>query len=666
MYIPDEGEAGLSVLLPAMRDYLASDAQLMAMLPGAPEDVIIGEGHLDENAPDTVIMLVTIGDGLTESGEGTSLIRLIAYVISKGRGYYKIENIIPRLKTLFESEALWEALTFPPEAGFAVLGVRAPGTTASTTLPRYSSEMRGVYTFLTTVSAEGSTVPPPPPPPDTTAPTAPSSLAANPTSTTVTLSWSASTDNVGVDHYAVYEDGILLGNTSTPGYVVTGLSPETAYTYTVEAVDAAGNISAQASVDVTTDAAPIGGTFTFEPTTLASNIDVPGRFRGLGWWRGAPRYVPDVVTETEYQRFTWDQLEAFGTGINLAPLTSFVNGAVSRGRRAAFRVQAYVPEDTAKRVPSDIPTVVVNSAHIPVWDDPVFLPRLNALLAAIGAVYNGNPAIAYVDIGIYGRWGEWHMFGVTDYAATQATQNGIINAHCTHLGDCQLLMLTDNDVSLGYAMDVTTTARPIGLRRDSWGKETQFDDAMARPNWYKAADRWKTAPFVVEAYAASGFTFNTTEALAEVSTYHLSNAGNANIPGLYDNLPDADKARWREIQAALGYRFYTNLITYSPADTLSLEVVNSGNAPIYEATEAEFIIKDAGSLTVDSGPLVLDLEGLLPGATRSATAPAAALDPGTYSLFIRITYTATGTALGLAQSGGQEDGSYLIGEFTIS
>src|SRR5205085_635668 len=73
----------------------------------------------------------------------------------------------------------------------------------------------------------GNTTPPPPPPPpgDTQAPTAPTGLVASGgTQSSMQLSWSASTDNVGVVGYGVYVDGASAPSTSATSYSVTGLA----------------------------------------------------------------------------------------------------------------------------------------------------------------------------------------------------------------------------------------------------------------------------------------------------------------------------------------------------------------------------------------------------------------------------------------------------------
>lgn len=89
---------------------------------------------------------------------------------------------------------------------------------------------------------------------DTTPPSAPSSLAASGTTgTTTNLTWTAATDNVGVTGYDVYQGTTLKGTVTTTSYTVTGLTASTAYTFSVKAKDAAGNVSAASNtVNVTT------------------------------------------------------------------------------------------------------------------------------------------------------------------------------------------------------------------------------------------------------------------------------------------------------------------------------------------------------------------------------------------------------------------------------
>ena len=98
--------------------------------------------------------------------------------------------------------------------------------------------------------------PPPPPPADTEAPSTPQNLVAAAAKGKKSLSWSTCTDNVGVTGYRVYRDGKLLATVQAPGYTDTlgGKSPTA--TYTVVAVDAAGNTSAPAEAPYADAATP--------------------------------------------------------------------------------------------------------------------------------------------------------------------------------------------------------------------------------------------------------------------------------------------------------------------------------------------------------------------------------------------------------------------------
>lgn len=98
---------------------------------------------------------------------------------------------------------------------------------------------------------------------DVTAPSAPTGLTASGTTQTSTnLSWTASTDNIAVTGYEVYQGTTLKATVTTTTYAVTGLTAATAYTFSVKAKDAAGNTSASSNtVNVTTLSG--GGTPTY-------------------------------------------------------------------------------------------------------------------------------------------------------------------------------------------------------------------------------------------------------------------------------------------------------------------------------------------------------------------------------------------------------------------
>ncbi|MCZ8522227.1 MULTISPECIES: fibronectin type III domain-containing protein [Paenibacillus] len=94
---------------------------------------------------------------------------------------------------------------------------------------------------------------------DTQAPSVPAGLqVTGTTSSSVSLSWAASTDNTGVTGYDVYRGTTLAASVAGTTATVSGLSASTAYTFTVKAKDAAGNVSA-ASAGVNATTLPSGG-----------------------------------------------------------------------------------------------------------------------------------------------------------------------------------------------------------------------------------------------------------------------------------------------------------------------------------------------------------------------------------------------------------------------
>jgi chitodextrinase len=112
---------------------------------------------------------------------------------------------------------------------------------------------------------------------DTAPPAAPANLTATATGpTAVSLSWQASTDNVGVTGYAISRGSAVIATVSgsTTSYADSGLTPGTAYAYTVTASDAAGNVSppsAPASATTQADTTPPTAPGTPVATSVASS-----------------------------------------------------------------------------------------------------------------------------------------------------------------------------------------------------------------------------------------------------------------------------------------------------------------------------------------------------------------------------------------------------------
>ena len=115
---------------------------------------------------------------------------------------------------------------------------------------------------------------------DTSLPSVPTGLTANVVSSTqVNLAWTQSNDNIGVTGYDIYRNGTLLTTTSGTGttYSDTSASPGKLYSYTVDARDGAGNVSAQSTppATATTPTGPSGPTLV-QVGLLDLHRDPPG------------------------------------------------------------------------------------------------------------------------------------------------------------------------------------------------------------------------------------------------------------------------------------------------------------------------------------------------------------------------------------------------------
>jgi chitodextrinase len=120
--------------------------------------------------------------------------------------------------------------------------------------------------------------------PDTTPPSTPIGLGAIGTSsTTIDISWHTASDNIGVTGYRLFRDGVQVALVPTTAYTDQGLTPATSYTYTVQALDAAGNSSAlSAPASASTAPTPT----TPDPTTIPPTTNP------------APQIMSVTLTET--------------------------------------------------------------------------------------------------------------------------------------------------------------------------------------------------------------------------------------------------------------------------------------------------------------------------------------------------------------------------------
>jgi len=230
-------------------------------------------------------------------------------------GGYSVELAIP-----------WSSLGLTPAAGLTV-GFDVANNDTDTGTGRESQLMwAGTNDNWSNTSAFGSLTLSANVTGDTQAPTAPTNLTSpSHTDRTVQLSWNASTDNVGVTGYDVYKGSSLVASVASTTYTITGLTPSTAYNFTVKAKDAANNVSsASNSVSVTTDASYT--LLNVSKTNAAMTID--GNLNESAWSIAKPVTKDASGTSNNTTKFgvLWDDTYLY-VGVSVADANLFNNSA---------------------------------------------------------------------------------------------------------------------------------------------------------------------------------------------------------------------------------------------------------------------------------------------------------------------------------------------------
>ena len=168
---------------------------------------------------------------------------------------------------------------------------------------------------------------------------------------------------------------------------------------------------------------------TIRPQTSDEVIVNPGK----GWIVYHDlQYEPNSVlnyTNTGYRRYNWYQIEPNEGYFNWDIIDADIEAWASKGKKFAFGVAnantslSSIPYITPKWVfDAGADYKIIKSSNnlndssnwqcVPVWDDPIFLQKVQNFVNAFAARYNNNPNIAFIDARSYGNYGENHVWGL--------------------------------------------------------------------------------------------------------------------------------------------------------------------------------------------------------------------------------------------------------------
>lgn len=250
--------------------------------------------------------------------------------------------------------------------------------------------------------------------------------------------------------------------------------------------------------------ASLKATKTFTPSIIPfSAPEIINSNRGLYRWRtGEVVPIGDGSTHTNtsidtYDRFTWKDIEPTDGSWNFTAMKQKAAEARAKGGKFSFGIYAVCTNSCDKvSVPTDIEanrgtyggTIAPGGEYVPDWNNANFLNRMDRMLMRVGEEMKrdlefGN-SIGYIEIRIYGNWGEWHMAGLNGFPRiTEASQIRIVDGHAKAFGNKQLVMMANGHYAIAYAMDLNASSnpsvrKPIGWRNDCLGlNENGFKDS---------------------------------------------------------------------------------------------------------------------------------------------------------------------------------------------
>ena len=278
--------------------------------------------------------------------------------------------------------------------------------------------------------------------PDTTSPTVPTGLTASAISTSqVNLSWTASTDNIGVTGYKVYRDGVQVGAPTGTSFNDTGLASATTYSYTIAACDVSGNCSAlSAPATATTLAAD-----TTPPVVTAS---VAGGTYNSTQYVALSANEPATIYYTINGTTPTVSSPVYATPISISTTTTLKYfGRDTAGNSSLMQKQKYLIDTVAPAVPTGLIATPVSSSKI----NLSWVASTDNVGVTAYKVYRGGVLIA--TLGNVTSYSNTGLTALTSYSYTVAA--------CDAAGNCSAQSTAV--VAKTLAVDTVAPSVPTGL-----------------------------------------------------------------------------------------------------------------------------------------------------------------------------------------------------------
>jgi len=321
----------------------------------------------------------------------------------------------------------------------------------------------------------------------------------------------------------------------------------------------------------------------------------------------------------------------------------------------------------------------------PDYSDPVFLRKHANFLAAAAKRYDGNPHVAYIDVGSFGTWGEGH----TALSCGRSYDAAVKIRHLEMYRQAfprTLLVAGDDLLKTNWRDDDKLIERAVALGMALRDDSVLVDSLKRIAESEKMAQSfWPNKPVILEPahYGQATAWWNTwgdgSPYLESIERYHASYVGAHWWPRefLKENGGLIERANRR-----MGYRIqlreasWPRSVAAGQAWTFAAKWCNAGVAPCLPGGRAAVTLKDANHgvvavLTID-GFDARDLPVAAAGEPRIVShdasvtiSPTLKLKPGTYELLISVGGADGTPRIALPHDGGDGSRRYRLGEITV-
>lgn len=360
--------------------------------------------------------------------------------------------------------------------------------------------------------------------------------------------------------------------------------------------------------------------------TFAENPEPIAENPGKGWVRYRSDYAEseDVLqyVSVGYNRFNWNQIEIQEGVYDWSVIDEFINKWDLMGKKAAFGIACASSTNSASYLTpkwvfdAGAKYTMANNGtqFVPVWNDEIFLSKLENFTKALALRYDGDPRIAFIDVRSYGNFGETHTSELSGSVALSANdEKRHIDIAAKYFKQTQLMICTANTAEQGIKTEYAVN-KGIGLRSDSilsgnYSEIHKLDDAYAKePTVFEFVNSYGSMKSAADNYGSPSNDNGHWNEERYLLSFFTGKPSYMDL-GQYNNDSQSFVNDNRELIELLsnkmGYHFVLKemslpvKIDEGKAFTLNAEWVNKGVTPLYEECYPAIALLDENNRVID-------------------------------------------------------------------